>query len=525
MNEKISLSNAPMLPVIIFHLSKSGGKFQIRKLQGHERNENQTSGRVRRVLINPEAVVTFIIASMTRKPIGVFLVLVLLALAIVVPFVSSGYAELRKASASDSYVEAAEHYHHAARRLPWRPDLYELSGHAYYHAKEYSQAEAAYQKAFSRQALSAEGWMAWGDVHYLNDNPQRAAEIWEQALEQENPSAQLYSRLAEIYQSNGEPSKAADYLQKYVAAYPEDAGAHYRLGLLLILSEPERALQELIDASQLDPELDPAIQTLRTALNLASLNASASERFVILGRGLGLVNEWQLARSLFEAAVEADEKNAEAWAWLGEANQQTGLPEGGSQELEQALRLDPNSSAVRGLRGLYFQRVGNFRQALAEFQSAAVLEPENPTWFVSMGEAHAKLGDLIRALESYQAATALVPEDAEYWRLLAIFCAQNNINITNVGLPAAQQVVLLSQADTTSLDLLGWLLALDTRYIEAERMLVRALELDPQNASAHLHLGMLYVQMEERALAYDHFVQARDLGNEEAGIVLKQYFP
>jgi tetratricopeptide (TPR) repeat protein len=460
---------------------------------------------------------------MVRNMFRVFGVLALLVLAICVPLVLSGYYELKKAAQSSSYADAATHYQAAAQRIPWRADLYELAGHAYYHAKEYVQASAAYQKAASLDALSPAGWMAWGDVHYLNNDPERAAQIWEEALEQKNPSDQLYSRLAEIYRSKGEFSRAAVYLQKYVSAHPEDASTHYRLGLLLILSDPDRALDELLSASQLDPQFDPAVQTLRAASGLASLNDSASARSVILGRGLGLVNEWQLARAAFEAAVKADGKNAEAWAWLGEANQQTGA--GAGAELERALKLDPNSSIVRGLRGLYFQRVGNFRQALTEFQAAAVLEPNNPAWLVSIGESYAKLGDLIRALEAYQAAVVLVPEDANYWRLLAIFCAQNNVNISDVGLPAAQKVVILGEVDATSLDLVGWLLTLASRYDEAERMLKRALELDPKNASGHLHLGMLYLQTNERALAYEHFVQARDLGNEEAQTFLSQYFP
>jgi Flp pilus assembly protein TadD len=367
--------------------------------------------------------------------------------------------------------------------------------------------------------------VAWGDVHYLNNDRQRAAQIWEQALQQKDPSDDLYSRLADIYQANGQIPRAAEYLKKYVSTHPNDAAGHYRLGILLILSDPDRARTELIQAAQLDPQFDPAAQTLRTALNLVPLNESNSMRFVILGRALGLVNEWQLARGAFESAVEADGKNAEAWAWLGEANQQTGSAEGGSTELEQALQLDPNSATVRGLRGLYFQRTGNFRQALTEFQAAAQLEPNNPAWLVSVGEAYAKLGDLIRALGAYQAATALAPEDATYWRLLAIFCAQNNINISDVGLPAAQKVVLLAGADSDSLDLVGWLLSLAARTEEAERMLRRALELDPKNASAHLHLGILYLQTNERDLAHDQLVQARDLGNEEAKAFLSQYFP
>ena len=462
---------------------------------------------------------------MTRTVVRVFPVLALMLLAIFAPFVSSGYSELKAASTASSYKDAAEHYQNAAQRIPWRADLYELSGHAYYYAKDYAQADAAYQKAFSFHALSPEGWVAWGDVNYLNNNPQRATEIWEQANEQGNISDGLYSRLAQIFQAKGEFSKAAEYLQKYVSAHPEDASAHYRLGLLLTLSDPNQAVSELTSASQLDPQFGPVAETLREALNLISPKDSVSTRLVIIGRGLGLVNEWQLARAAFESATEVDGKNAEAWAWLGEANQQTGSSEAVREELDRALALNRNSATVHGLRGLYFQRVGNFRDALAEFESAAALEPKNPTWFVSIGESHAKLGDLIHALQAYQMATTLAPEEGNYWRLLAIFCAQNNVNVKDVGVPAAQKAVDLSKGDIASLDVLGWLFLSDARYKDAERILNRALELDSQNASVHLHLGMLYLQTNDRASAYDHLVKARNLGSKEAEMVLSQYFP
>ena len=468
---------------------------------------------------------------MRRNRIRALLVMALILLAVVLPIIFSGYSELKKASISTTYSEAAQHYQSAAGHLPWRADLYELSGHAYYHAQEYTKADEAYKNAFQRKALSSEGWVAWGDVNYLNKNPERAAEIWQQALEQQNPSEQLYSRLGQTYLEAGEYSKAADALQRYVSTYSEDAAAHYQLGLLLTLMDQNAALSELLTASQLDPQLDPAVQTLRTALNLAVLSDSASERFVIIGRGLGLINEWRLANAAFTEALASDESNAEAWAWLGEAKHHIGSLENvmtgqvGSNELNQALYLNPNSSVIRGLRGLNYQRSGNFRQALEEFEHAARLEPDNPAWQVSLGETYSKLGDLISALDAYQQATTLAPDDANYWRLLATFCAQNGVYIKDVGVPAAQHVVVMSKNDSTALDLLGWLLMLDARYEDAEKILTRALGLDPQNASAHVHFGMLYLQSNNRVDAYDHLVIARDLGNTEAAALLKQYFP
>ncbi|HXF86414.1 MAG TPA: tetratricopeptide repeat protein [Anaerolineales bacterium] len=461
---------------------------------------------------------------MPRSVLRVAAVILVIVLAVCIPVFLTGYSELGEARRAISYLEAARHYEAAAKRLPWRPDLYELAGHAYYHAKEYLYADAVYQKAFARSALSAQGWVAWGDVNYLNGNSQRAAEIWEQGLSQPDHSENLYTRLARIHEESGEYTQAAKLLQQYVSIHEEDATAQYRLGLMLTLSSPEEALSRLIIASQLDPELDPVIGTLRTALNMASLNDSPSARLVIIGRGLGLVNEWELARAAFESAVRADEENAEAWAWLGEAQQHTAGKEALTY-LDRALGLNPNSPTVRGLRGLYFQRIGNDREALKEFQFAALFDPQNPAWFVSIGETYSKLGDLIRALESYQHAAALTPNDATYFRLLASFCAQNNINIRDVGIPAAQKAVQLSNDDPLALDTLGWLLTLDGRLHEAERMLLKTLEHNPQMASAHWHLALVYLEMDERAAAYDHLIRARDLGSSEASMALEQYFP
>lgn len=460
---------------------------------------------------------------MRRAVLRVFFIILSLLLALAAPVILSGYSELKQAITGDSYIEVAEHYLRAAQRLPWRADLYELAGHAYFNASEYTRADEMYRIAFDRNVLSPEGWAAWGDVNYLNDKPARAVEIWKQALEQEGFSDGLYPRLARAAQEQEEYSGAARYLETYAANQPRDASAHYQLGLLLTLTEPDRAASELILASQLDLRFDPAVQSLRAALSLASLADAPSEKFVIIGAGLGSVEEWELARAAFESAVRADGANAEAWAWLGEANQRSGRE--GIAELDRALELNPNSSVVRGLRGLYLQRIGNYRDALTEFQVAASLEPQNPARFVSLGDAYALTGDLIRALESFQYATTLAPEDASYWRALAEFCGRQGIHLNNIGIPAAQRAVVLAPEDSNSEEVLGWLWYLAGDYPAAERHLLRALELDSQNAAAYLRLGMVYLQTGDRTAAFENLIRARDLGNAEAEAALKQYFP
>jgi tetratricopeptide (TPR) repeat protein len=467
-----------------------------------------------------------------RNTLRTVSILFVILAAIYVPIVISGYSELDKAAGSTSYLEAAKHHQTAARRLFWRADLYERAGHEYYYAKEYVLAEAMYQKTFQRHSLSPDGWVAWGDVIYLMGDPERAAQIWKQALEQPGYSEKLYSRLAQTYKESKDYVEAAHYLQLYVSNHLDDASARYRLGLLLTLSDPKLAAQELSAASQLDLNLDPASQTLRTALNLASLSESPSEQKTIIGRGLGLVYEWELARTAFEQAVQLNADNAEAWAWLAEADQQSAGEETLDQvrsdaivKLVRAASLNPNSAVVHVLRGLYFQRVGNHYEALAEFQTAAKLNPDDPTLYVSIAESFTNLGDLIRALEAYQAAVSIVPDDATYWRLLAQFSAQYNVNVVDVGVPAAQRAVIIAKNDPADLDLLGWLLLIAGRYPEAERQLLQALELAPQSASIHFHLALLYLQLEQPDMARDYLIRARDLGSVEAQTALTEYFP
>ena len=221
-------------------------------------------------------------------------------------------------------------------------------------------------------------------------------------------------------------------------------------------------------------------------------------------------------------------ENAEARAWLGEAEQQLGRD--GRAELDKALSLGPTNPIVHSLRGVYWMRQGRGNQALAEYLLAAEYDPENPAWRISIGNAYAQQGDLQAALGSYYRATEIAPTDAKIWRSLAAFSAQYNMQVEDVGLPAAQKAVELSGEDPLALDMLGWTLTLLERYDEARDALEHALSLDPELALGHLHLGIVEMQSDDWETARDHLRQARDLdpdglAGEQAQLLLNQYFP
>jgi tetratricopeptide (TPR) repeat protein len=243
---------------------------------------------------------------------------------------------------------------------------------------------------------------------------------------------------------------------------------------------------------------------------------------------LGLVGEWDLAAEAYRQAVNADEENAEALAWLGEAEQQLGRD--GRAELNKALSLDYRNPIVHSLSGLYWLRQGQPGIALAEYKLAAIYDPNNPAWQLSIGEAYALNGDLQAALGSYFRATEIAPDNATTWQLLAAFSAQYNMQVEEIGLPAAQTAVELSDEDPLALDMLGWTLALLERYDEAQDTLEHALSLDPELAQGHLHLGIVSMQIDDWEVAREHLQRAQELEpdnpvGEQAQRLLNQYFP
>ena len=448
------------------------------------------------------------------------------------PPVLTGYAELHNAELAweqGDFSTSADAYTRAIRFLPWRDDLWEAAATSSYFVGNFQNSIDFYKRTIQHSTLSASGWELYGQAYWWSNDHPSAREVWLDGVNAYPEYARFYANLSKVYFEEGDVVAERDALAHWVAADGgTDAAAHYRLAVLLSVTDPEKALGEFYLASSLDVQYDSAVETMRTTFDLASLEPDESRRMIIIGRGLDLVHEWEIAEEAFQRAVDADGENAEAWAWLGEAEQQLGRD--GRGKLDTALKFGRTNPIVLSLRGLYWMRQGKGDQALAEYLLAAEYDPENPAWQISIGQAYAQRGDLQAALAAYVHATEIAPTDATVWRLLAAFCTQYNLQLEDVGLPAAQMAIELTGEDPQALDTLGWTLALLERYDEAQDVLLHAISLDPQLAPAYLHYGIVAMQLEDWETAHTYLRQARDLDEgglvgEQAQVLLNQYFP
>jgi tetratricopeptide (TPR) repeat protein len=456
-----------------------------------------------------------------------WLVGIALLLALLASVLGAGWFDLRQAEAAwknADYSIASDAYARAARVLFWRNHLWEQAGISASLAGEHQRAVGYFQL---NEPATEQGWFRLAASHYQLGDPTSALAAIERGL-QFHDSLSLYDLQALIHYEQNEWAAERVSRENQIRLGSEDAYSHYRLGLLLALFSPKDALPVLTRASTLNPEVAPAVETLRAALALSSTQAGESQKMVSIGRGLGLVQEWDLALAAFTSAVERDEKNAEAWAWLGEAKQQQG--QDGSAELERALTLGRANPNIHGLRALYWERQGNDEHALAEYLLAAEYDAGNPAWQAGIGSAYVRLGDLIAALEAYQRAVELAPTDAVYWRMLAAVCAENDVYVEEIGLPAAQQAVMLAPDDPLALDTLGFSYFVSGRHANAEQIFSQAIDLAPDYFPAHLHLAMNYLAQNNRAAAFNSLTFVRDADGtgryrEIAVQLIERYFP
>lgn len=408
----------------------------------------------------------------------------------------------RQAQASGDAAGAARRLAAAAEKMPGRADLWAQAGHLALQAGD-PQAAIGYLERI-RDDLDAAGWADLGQAYRQAGDLPAAVRAWQQtvaATAHGEPPEVLLADLAAVQEELGDYPAASETLQALAARRPEDAALHYRLGLLQLFQQPERAQATLQQAARLDANLAPAIQGLRGALLAARNVDDPVYRLMSLGRALAGLGEWRLAEEAFYQASLARPDYAEAWAYLGEARQHTAENDGpeaepgeaGLAELRKAVELDPRSLASHTFLALHWERRGEYDQALKAIEAALEIDPSNPALLAGRGNLQALLGDLQAAHATYLAAVAAAPRNPAYLRLLAGFAMKYDYQLAEVGLPAARQALMLKGDDPANLDLMAQVLIRLNDLVSAERFLHQALEKDEGYTPAHLHLGLVYL--------------------------------
>lgn len=335
-----------------------------------------------------------------------------------------------------------------------------------------------------------------GLAFWLEGDAERALALYDKALanapaggaEIVGQEVVYFQRAMVLYQQNRVEDATAD-LERAIAIAPDLFEAHFNLAI---------AYAESCDAG---PQLDRAIAAAMTAVRLAPDDAKVHELLGDLYRQAGrydrAVAEFQAALRLGSADAAIYERLAAAYTVLGQedtarAAQQRAVTL--RQEAISARAADPG--AARLALGDTYVAAGEYDKALAEYQAALQLAPDNPGVRRGLGNAYYWTGQLDLAEREYRAWAELAPDAVDARLILGLL--YNEQGRSEEAIIELQQAADLAPCSAPAHMLLGGIYVGRGDYVRAAAEYQAAVALDPQNADALYLLGVTqYLQAEQ----------------------------
>ncbi len=225
-------------------------------------------------------------------------------------------------------------------------------------------------------------------ILYREGTPDQALLRLVPQLDANDGLADSYKLAALCLVAVGKPREAGPYIQQAVRLMPDDAMAHYYLGLSqLDLRQSENAVESLRRSVRLNESYPDAHVMLGLALEESAHEdqAEASYRlgvelteklklrretsFVYLGRFLQARGRNEEALPFLSKATEANPRSAEAWLLMGKARLELGRLDSALAALQKAVELAPNDKRPRYQLMRAYQRLGRPDDARRERES------------------------------------------------------------------------------------------------------------------------------------------------------------
>ncbi len=428
-------------------------------------------------------------AALLRAALVLAAVALLGAQPVVVQIAQAWQAALT-ATAAQAYPAAADALADVAARLPYWGQAQHRAGLAAISAERFDSAINYLKAAAALDGWTATRHTALGDAYFGNGDTPSALAEWELALTAQPDDDALLVRLANNYEAEGRYAEAVAALNALTRVRPDDPTVFYRLAVLSAATAPDEAAARLTLVAEKSPELAGSVQLLLDAIAAGQATGTPEVTFAKVGYAFEQLGEWPLAEVALARAVNINPSYADAYVYLGLAQDMQGKD--GLAAYEQAVSLAPASAVAQFFFGLHYRRTGDSQSALTYLLAAQQLDAANPAIAAEVGGAYAAVGDLALAETWMTTAVTLDEHDGRWWLLLARFYIDNDYRVADYGLPAARQAVALAPNNAQAIDTLGFALVLTGDLSNGQKLLEQALALAPQSASVYYHLGLLH---------------------------------
>jgi tetratricopeptide (TPR) repeat protein len=310
--------------------------------------------------------------------------------------------------------KAIELYTQALKRDPelWQAEF--QRGAAYFSQNKLNEAKSsllrvveqlkAFADAPELRQINARVQTTLGEIALAAAKPDEAEPAFRRALTLNPQAARAHAGLAELLLANNKPAEAIAAAQAALAAGDDRAATFALLGVAQSLTgKHDDALPNLNEALKREPKNAPALLyraeafIAKNRLNdaIADLRAALTIEPTLrtrlrLAAALAQTKQFDEANKLYQEVLQEDPANTEARAALAAAMIEAGKGSEAIAQLESLIKAESNRAPLRAqLAELYLPTQPE--KALAEYEVAAKLEPNQPGHQIGIGSALVKL--------------------------------------------------------------------------------------------------------------------------------------
>ncbi|MEO6981596.1 MAG: tetratricopeptide repeat protein [Edaphobacter sp.] len=200
------------------------------------------------------------------------------------------------------------------------------------------------------------------------------------------------------------------------------------------------------------------------------------------------------AVSRIQAQIAKVPQNSEMYDLLADLQLRTGDNAGGLASAEKAMQLNPADSTAAMSYTRAQIALGNAPKAVAKWQQWTKDHPTDAQAFTVLGSLQEAQGDRQGAMASYKSALAIQPEQPVAANNLSYLMIDTGQNV-DVALSLAQIARRAMPDSPNTADTLAWAYYQKGNYDSARNLLEDAIKTEPNSASMHYHLGMIYVKL------------------------------
>lgn len=238
--------------------------------------------------------------------------------------------------------------------------------------------------------------------------------------------------------------------------------------------------------------------------------------FAEFSKALAENNEAVLAREFADTAIKEDIEYIDAWILRGYSQYLSKDYVSAIKDFRHAYELDPIRPEVQYFLALALTEEGFLDEASLFFEKALEYD------FEFSEEVRWKLIDILAQQKKYDQVLKLYKQLLDYESdpkkfASAVHTAIDVAKKPKMALEFTEIMIENNPDDPFAMNIHGWALIANQKFLEAEDILNKVLEKDPQNPRTYLNLGLLHEEMKDFDKAAVMYQKSYEIGKDLPG--------